>query len=110
MTTAHARHILVKDEDKCVELIQQINDGGSFVELAKEWSECPSGQNGGDLGTFHQGQMVPEFDVVVFNEPLGVYAQPVKTDFGFHVIEIVEREGAEPAPAAAAETETETEK
>ena len=67
MATASARHILVDNEAKCNELKEQINAGTiTFEQAAKENSSCPSGASGGDLGTFSQGQMVPEFDKVVF--------------------------------------------
>lgn len=92
MTSASARHILVEDENFCKELKEKINSKEiSFEDAAKENSSCPSGQSGGDLGTFTQGQMVPEFDKVVFNEELNVVHGPVKTDFGFHLLEITAR-------------------
>lgn len=92
MKSAHARHILVADENECNELINQLKEGADFATLAAKNSSCPSGQQGGDLGTFHQGQMVPEFDEVVFSAPIGVYPEPVKTQFGYHVIDVVSRE------------------
>ena len=64
MARASARHILVSDEAKCLELKQQIADGADFGALAKEHSSCPSGQRGGDLGEFGQGQMVPELSLI----------------------------------------------
>lgn len=91
MARASARHILVENEDFCKELIDKINDGEDFGKLAQEHSKCPSGRNGGDLGEFGPGQMVPEFDTVVFNEDVGVPHGPVKTDFGFHIVEITSR-------------------
>ncbi|MCG8615491.1 MAG: peptidylprolyl isomerase [Desulfobacterales bacterium] len=91
MARASARHILVDSEDFCKELIEKINNGADFEELAKAHSKCPSGARGGDLGQFGPGQMVPEFDTVVFNESVGVAHGPVKTDFGFHIVEITER-------------------
>ncbi|MCK5543420.1 MAG: peptidylprolyl isomerase [Desulfobacterales bacterium] len=91
MAKASARHILVDDEKLCNDLIEQINNGTDFAELAKKHSKCPSGQQGGDLGEFGRGAMVPEFDQVVFNEELGKAHGPVKTDFGFHVLEITSR-------------------
>ena len=93
MATAKARHILVETIEECDDLIKQLQDGGDFASLAAEHSKCPSGKSGGDLGSFSQGQMVPEFDKVVFEEPIGLYKEPVKTDFGYHVIMIDEREG-----------------
>ena len=62
MPSARARHILVKSEDSCTALKQEIADGANFAAVAKEHSQCPSGQQGGDLGEFKPGQMVPEFD------------------------------------------------
>ena len=69
MSQATARHILVDSEEKCLDLKKQITDGGDFAALAAEHSSCPSGKQGGDLGSFGPGMMVPEFDKVVFNEP-----------------------------------------
>jgi peptidyl-prolyl cis-trans isomerase C len=92
MATASARHILVDSEEKCNELKEQINSGEiTFEQAAKENSTCPSGANGGDLGTFSQGQMVPEFDKVVFNDEVGVVHGPVKTQFGYHLLEVTSR-------------------
>jgi len=91
MAKATARHILVDDEAQCEELIRQIENGADFAQLAAEHSNCPSGQSGGDLGEFEQGQMVPEFDQVVFNDAIGEIHGPVATQFGYHVIEILSR-------------------
>ncbi len=92
MATASARHILVDSEEKCNELKEQINSGEiTFEQAAKENSTCPSGANGGDLGTFSQGQMVPEFDKVVFNDEVGVVHGPVQTQFGYHLLEVTSR-------------------
>ena len=92
MITASARHILVEDENFCKELKEKINSKElSFEDAAKEHSTCPSGQSGGDLGSFSQGQMVPEFDKVVFNEELNVVHGPVQTEFGFHLLEVTSR-------------------
>lgn len=70
MACATARHILVSIEKECEDLKTKIENGSDFVELAKAHSQCPSGQQGGDLGEFTNGQMVQEFDPVVFNEAL----------------------------------------
>lgn len=91
MASASARHILVETEELCNELKQQIADGGNFADIAKEHSSCPSGQNGGELGEFGPGQMVPEFDTVVFNEAVNVVHGPVQTQFGFHLLETTSR-------------------
>lgn len=91
MTTATARHILVETEQECQDLKTQIEGGADFAELAAAHSKCPSGRNGGELGSFTPGQMVPEFDRVVFNETLGQVHGPVKTQFGYHLLEITSR-------------------
>lgn len=93
MTRAKARHILVKTEDACNDLKSKIESGADFTEMAKTHSECPSGREGGNLGEFGRGEMVPEFDTVVFNEEVGKVHGPVKTAFGYHLIEITERTG-----------------
>lgn len=91
MATAQARHILVPTEDQANDLKTQITDGADFGEVAKQHSSCPSSAQGGDLGQFGPGQMVPEFDVVIWNEAIGEVHGPVKTAFGYHLIEIVSR-------------------
>ncbi len=91
MTKATARHILVNTQDACESIKEQIENGADFAELAKEHSQCPSGQRGGDLGEFTSGQMVKEFDQVVFSEKVGEVHGPVQTQFGFHLIEITSR-------------------
>ena len=88
---ARARHILVESEDACTQLKQQIADGADFAGLAKEHSKCPSGSDGGDLGEFSPGQMVREFDDVVFSAAIGEVQGPVKTQFGYHLLEVLER-------------------
>ncbi len=91
MPRARARHILVESEKACSELKKKIEAGADFAALAKTHSKCPSGRSGGDLGSFGRGQMVPEFDSVVFTAELGKVQGPVKTQFGWHLIEVVER-------------------
>ena len=91
MPKACARHILVKEEAVCLDLKKQIEEGASFEELAKTHSQCPSGKEGGDLGEFSPGQMVKEFDQVVFNEEVGKTHGPVQTQFGYHLIFIDSR-------------------
>jgi len=91
MAQAAARHILVSTEEQCNTLKQQIADGTDFADLAKEHSSCPSGQKGGALGTFGPGQMVKEFDEVVFSAPVGEVQGPVKTQFGYHLLEVTMR-------------------
>ena len=91
MTEATARHILVKSKEACEDLKTKIEGGADFGDMAKEHSDCPSGKDGGGLGSFGPGQMVPEFDTVVFNEEVGALHGPVKTSFGYHLIEITSR-------------------
>ena len=91
MTKAAARHILVDSEDLCNDLKSKIQGGEDFANLAKEHSSCPSGKEGGALGTFGKGAMVPEFDQVVFSAPIGEVQGPVKTQFGYHLIEVTMR-------------------
>lgn len=92
MAKATARHILVETEDECQKLKTEIEGGASFEDAAKEHSKCPSGQRGGDLGEFGPGQMVPEFDQVVFNDEVGKVHGPIQTQFGYHLVEITSRE------------------
>jgi peptidyl-prolyl cis-trans isomerase C len=91
MATAHARHILVSTEDQANELKTQITDGADFGDMAKQHSSCPSSAKGGDLGQFGPGQMVPEFDTVIWSEAIGAVHGPVQTSFVYHLIEIVSR-------------------
>ena len=92
MATANARHILVDNEDLCIDIKNKIiNKSITFENAAKENSQCPSGKAGGNLGDFNEGQMVAEFDKVVFNDEVGVVHGPVKTQFGFHLLEIIKR-------------------
>ncbi len=91
MATATARHILVSSEDQCQKLKDEIEAGADFGGVAKEHSSCPSGAKGGDLGSFGPGQMVPEFDQVVFSADLNTVQGPVKTQFGYHLLEVTSR-------------------
>jgi len=91
MRKATARHILVADQATCSDLKTRIEGGEDFAQVAKVYSTCPSGQEGGDLGEFSPGMMVKEFDTVVFSGDLGQVHGPVKTQFGYHLIEITQR-------------------
>jgi peptidyl-prolyl cis-trans isomerase C len=91
MPTAAARHILVAEEAECLQLKAAIEAGADFAEVAHEHSICPSRRRGGDLGAFRPGQMVKEFDEVVFSGEVGKVLGPVKTQFGYHLIEITKR-------------------
>ena len=90
MPTAAARHILVESKQECDDLQKQLAAGADFTELAQEHSLCPSGAEGGALGEFSPGQMVPEFDKVVFSAPVNS-VQVVKTQFGWHLVEVTKR-------------------
>ncbi len=91
MAKARARHILVPTQEACETLKTQIEGGADFAAVAREHSKCPSGKQGGDLGEFSPGQMVREFDEVVFRDEVGKVHGPVKTQFGYHLIEITSR-------------------
>ncbi|HCS13734.1 MAG: peptidylprolyl isomerase [Zetaproteobacteria bacterium CG06_land_8_20_14_3_00_59_53] len=91
MAKATARHILVSSEAKCIELKTQIEQGADFAEVAKKNSSCPSSRQGGDLGEFGPGMMVPEFDKVVFSADVGSVQGPVQTQFGYHLLEVTSR-------------------
>ncbi len=91
MSVATARHLLVDSEEQCLALKAEIEAGADFAALAREHSSCPSGRNGGDLGEFGPGMMVPEFDEVVFSAEIGQVQGPVKTQFGYHLLEVTSR-------------------
>ena len=88
---AKVRHILVGSKEICQELKKDIAKGADFAEIARDYSECPSGNEGGDLGEVYPGDMVKAFDKVVFSEALNTVIGPIKTEFGYHLIEILER-------------------
>lgn len=91
MARASARHILVKTKDEAEILKQQLASGADFASLAKKRSLCSSAKRGGDLGEFAAGQMVKAFDHVVFKKPLLTVHGPIKTKFGYHLIETIYR-------------------
>ena len=91
MATACARHILVNTREEAEKLKQRIAKGEDFAKVAKKYSKCPSGKRGGDLGEFQPGQMVAAFDQVVFKKPVLTVQGPIKTKFGFHLIETIYR-------------------
>jgi peptidyl-prolyl cis-trans isomerase C len=92
-----ARHILVKTEDEAKAVIKQIGEGKDFAELAKEKSTDPNKADGGDLGYFKKGMMVPEFETAAFAMNKGdVSKEPIKTQFGFHVIKVEDKRSAPP--------------
>lgn len=88
---AKASHILVGTEEEAKDILEKIDEGMSFEEAAKEYSTCPSKEQGGDLGEFNEGQMVPEFEEAVFSMEEGSISEPVKTQHGFHIIKLVQK-------------------
>ncbi len=103
--TVHARHILVKNEKEAQDIIKQLKGlkgdklKAKFIELAKAKSTGPSGPKGGDLGNFKKGQMVPEFSKAVWAlKPGEITTKPVKTQFGYHVIYLEEKNKSQPVP------------
>jgi peptidyl-prolyl cis-trans isomerase C len=91
MARASARHILVASKEACENLKTQIEAGADFAAVAKEHSLCPSKNQGGALGEFGPGQMVKEFDAVVFSGEVGKVLGPVQTQFGYHLLEVTSR-------------------
>lgn len=91
MATATARHILVDTEEQCQALKDEIADGADLADVARQHSSCPSGSSGGDLGEFGPGMMVKEFDNVVFSADVNTVQGPVKTQFGYHLLEVTSR-------------------
>ena len=85
-TKIRASHILVEKQSQTIKVLEELKAGGDFRELAKKYSTCPSGKRGGDLGQFGRGQMVREFEQAAFALKLGQVSEPVKTQFGYHVI------------------------
>lgn len=83
----YARHILVNQEFEAQDIEKRIKSGESFEALAREHSNCPSGKEGGDLGEFGKGAMVPSFEAAAFALEVGQVSAPVRTQFGFHLIQ-----------------------
>lgn len=91
MPIACARHILVKSKAEAEKLKQRLAKGEDFAQLARKYSKCSSAKRGGDLGEFRPKQMLKAFDDVVFKKPILKVHGPVKTRFGFHLIETIYR-------------------
>ncbi|WP_432666181.1 peptidylprolyl isomerase [Wukongibacter baidiensis] len=89
--SVQASHILVKEEEEIKKIAKEIEDGLAFEEAATKYSTCPSKQRGGDLGQFTKGQMVPEFENAAFAMEEGEVSEPVKTQFGYHLIKLVNK-------------------
>jgi peptidyl-prolyl cis-trans isomerase C len=87
----HARHILVETEDEAKAVEEELKKGADFAELAKKKSKDPGASDGGDLGFFTKEQMVPEFSTVAFSLEPGKISDPVKSQFGWHVIKVEEK-------------------
>lgn len=93
----HARHILVKTKEEAEAIIKELDGGADFAELAKAKSTGPSAPNGGDLGYFQQGQMVPEFEKAAYGLDVGAYSkEPVQTQFGWHVLKVEDKRAVQP--------------
>lgn len=86
--SANAKHILVDTEEKALNIKKEIDNGLSFEDAARKYSSCPSKDAGGDLGTFTKGKMVPEFEAAAFSLSEGEISEPVKTQFGYHLIKL----------------------
>jgi len=89
--SARASHILVDSEEKAKEILEEIGGGLSFGDAAMKYSQCPSKSNGGDLGDFTRGKMVPEFENAAFAMTEGEVSEPVKTQFGYHIIKLTKK-------------------
>lgn len=89
--TASAKHILVDDLEQMKEIKLEITNGMTFEEAAKKYSKCPSSAQGGSLGDFSRGRMVPEFEEAAFKLQVGEISEPVKTQFGYHLIQLDEK-------------------
>lgn len=92
MPTAMARHILVKTADQANTLKSRLEKGGNFEQLARQHSTCPSDKRGGDLGEVKKGQMVVSVDKAIFSGPLRQVQGPVKSRFGYHLVQVYFRD------------------
>ena len=93
-----ARHILVETEDEAKKILEEIRGGKPFEDAAKEYSTCPSKEDGGNLGLFGKGQMVPEFEDAAFALEVGSMSGPVKSQFGWHIIRLEEKQPSSVMP------------
>ena len=104
----HARHILVETEDEAKAVVEELKKGADFAELAKKKSKDPGASDGGDLGFFTKDQMVPEFSVVAFTLEPGKISDPVKSQFGWHVIKVEEKRNRQAPPFEQVKAQIET--
>lgn len=93
MPNAHVRHIMVATEEQCIEIKSRIEEGEDFAECARKHSKCPTGRRGGNLGVVAPGQLVDEVDEVVFNGEVRKVHGPVKSQFGYHLVQVLGRTG-----------------
>ncbi|HLR53874.1 MAG TPA: peptidylprolyl isomerase [Pseudogracilibacillus sp.] len=91
-TEIKARHILVEDEETAEKVVDKLDDGDDFADLAKEYSEDSSAEDGGDIGFFTVGQMVPEFEEAAYKLDKDEVSEPVQSEYGFHIIEVLDKE------------------
>ena len=96
--TVNASHILVETEEEALRILDEIKGGLAFEEAAKKYSSCPSKEQGGNLGDFGRGQMVPEFEQAAFAMEVGEISAPVKTQFGYHLILLIGKKAGEATP------------
>lgn len=94
--SVRASHILVDDSNKAREIISEINQGLSFEDAAKKYSKCPSKAQGGDLGYFTRGRMVPEFEQAAFEMKKDEVSEPIQTQFGYHIIKVLDKKEEKP--------------
>ena len=86
-----ASHILVKTQMEAQKVSGKLASGSDFANMAKKFSKCPSGRNGGDLGYFGKGKMVPAFEEAAFEMEIGEISKPVETQFGYHIIMVTDK-------------------
>jgi peptidyl-prolyl cis-trans isomerase C len=91
MVEVKASHLLVGSKEAAEKCREEILGGKSFADVAKEVSQCPSSRQGGDLGYFGQGRMVPEFDRAAFSLPVGEISEPIQTQFGWHLLVVTDK-------------------
>src|SRR6201994_457073 len=104
----HARHILVETEDQAKKIAEDLKKGADFAELAKKESKDPGASDGGDLGFFTKDQMVPEFSAAAFALEPGKVSDPIKTQFGWHVIKVEEKRNRKPPDFEQVKSQIET--